>query len=159
MHTHTHSRLNFITALLNDEEVPHWQSSSLPMNERHEHNVNCVCNTLFFHLTCSDFVYSLIFQPNCVQSDIFRFIHWRVERASASVSLNLLLGKRKEEHKTLTWNFDHLFICIQIKLIKYCVMFGQIFVPSLLLFAAKNRTIDCEMNERQHNWIFLSQTY
>lgn len=45
--------------------------------------------------------------------------------------------------KILTWNFNHFFICNQVKLIKYGIMFSQIFISCLFLLSAKYWTVYC----------------
>ena len=38
---------------------------------------------------------------------------------------------------------DHLLICDQVQLVEYCIVFGKVLVPVLLLLTAKPRAIHC----------------
>lgn len=44
---------------------------------------------------------------------------------------------------SITWHFNNLFICDHIERIEYGIMFGQIFVPTLLLLAPEDGTVNC----------------
>lgn len=49
----------------------------------------------------------------------------------------------------LTWYFHNFFICHQIQLIEYSIMFRQIFISTLFLFTTKYGTIDCKINYKK----------
>jgi hypothetical protein len=53
---------------------------------------------------------------------------------------------------SLTWNLYNFFVSYQIQLIENGIVFRQIFIATLLLFAAEDGTIDCKRSKKKSFW-------